>query len=84
MEPGRWVYRDNSRSRDIDRGVKIGGAMRSKPVFDPDVTTQRLNLLTRPLCNCWYGNTLSLARRRYTGITLVLEKKWYTYDIHAK
>ena len=36
MEPGRWVYRDNSRSREIGGGVKIGGgAMRSKPVFDP-------------------------------------------------
>ena len=39
MEPGRWVYRDNSRSREIvggGGGVKIGGrALRSKPVFDP-------------------------------------------------
>ena len=38
MEPGRCVYRDNSRSREIGGGgVKIGGggAMRSKPVFDP-------------------------------------------------
>ena len=30
-------------------GQNRGGAMRSKLVFEPDVTTQRLNLLTRPL-----------------------------------
>ena len=37
MEPGRCVYRDNSRSREIGGGGQNrgGGAMRSKPVFDP-------------------------------------------------
>ena len=65
-------------------GVKMeGGARRSKPVFDtPILPPQRLEFLTRPCWACWYGNTLSAAWGRYTGITLVLEKKWYTYAIH--
>ena len=46
----------------------MGGAMRSKPVFDP-----RWEFLTRPCCECWYGNTYAAAWGRYTGITLVLE-----------
>ena len=59
--------------------------MRSKQVFDPPMLPpQRLEFLTRPCCDCWYGNTLSAAWGRYTGITLVFEKKWYTYVIQAK
>ena len=67
-------------------GVKMvgGGAMRSKPVFDArSYHPQRLEFLTRPYWAYWYGNNLSAAWGRYTGITLVLEKKWYTYAIHA-
>ena len=85
MESDRWLYRDNSCSRELGGQNGGGGAMRSKPVFDPPILPpQRLEFLTRPCWDCWYGNTLSAAWGRYTGITLVLEKKWYTYVIHAK
>ena len=34
MESDRWLYRDNSCSRELGGQNGGGGAMRSKPVFD--------------------------------------------------
>ena len=59
-------------------------AMRSKSVLTPDVSTQRLEFLTRPCCDCWYGNSLSAAWGQYTWIKPCSREKWYTYVIHAK
>ena len=39
MESDRWVYRDNSCSRELGGQNGGRGAMRSKPVLTPDLTT---------------------------------------------
>ena len=84
MESDRWLYRDNSCSRELGCQNGGGGCNEVQTGFWPPILPpQRLEFLTRPCWDCWYGNTLSAAWGRYTGITLVLEKKWYTYAIHA-
>ena len=86
MEPDRWLYRDNCCSRELGGQNRGGGGCNEVQTgfWPPMLPSQRLEFLTRPCCDCWYGNTLSVAWGRYTGITLVLEKKWYTYVIQAK
>ena len=86
MESDRWLYRDNSCSRELGGGgVKMGGGCNEVQtgVWPPILPPQRLEFLTRSCWACWYGNTVSAGWGRYAGITLVLEKKWYTYAIHA-
>ena len=84
IESDRWLYRDNSCSREL--GGQIGRVCNEVQTgfWHPILPPQWLEFLTRPCWDCWYGDTLSAAWGRYTGITLVLEKKWYTYVIHAK
>ena len=80
-----FIISSDTQWMESDLGVKTGGCNEVQTGFWPPILPpKRLEFLTRPCWDYWYGNTLSAAWGRYTGITLVLEKKWYTYVIHAK